>query len=281
LSASAAGDGAARRCVKRHERRRRGRESAQFDLERGAQSGILDAPLTSPDITSRLSTTGQLLVRSGIEIGRLLDAMLHDRDAVTAHLPSQLLFLSQLLYVEPVRGFMRLSYSDHKATNSAVLAARSLTFRCNHRGAQFAFAADAPRQAAHAGQPCIQCGLPTAMLGMQRRAQGRVQVPPQAPVSCDLRMGLISFPSQVVDVSLDGIGTVVSDPTIPLCAGTRLERARISHPQCDPFYVDLEVRYVTRVALPNGQRASRIGCQVVGSREVVEELIRLFIIDLA
>jgi c-di-GMP-binding flagellar brake protein YcgR len=240
------------------------------------------AYLNSPDITSRLSTTGQLLVRSGIEIGRLLDSMLHDRDAVTAHLPPQLLFLSQLLYVEPVRRYMMLSYSDHKPANSAVLAARALTFRCNHRGAQFAFAAGGPRQAAHAGQPCIQCGLPTAILGMQqRRANARVQVPAQAPVECDLRMGLLSFPGKVVDISLDGIGTLVSDPTIPLCAGTRLEHARIRHPQCESFCVDFEVRYVTRVTLPNGERASRIGCQVVGSRDVLEELIRLFIIDLS
>jgi c-di-GMP-binding flagellar brake protein YcgR len=237
--------------------------------------------LTSPDITSRLSITGQLLVRSGIEIGRLLDSMAHDRDAVTAQVPPQLLFLSQLLYVEPVRGFMMLSYSDHKPANSAVLAARSLTFRCNHRGAQFAFAGEGPRQAAHKGEPCIQCGLPTAILGMQRRGNGRVQVPAQAPVDCDLRMGLISFPGRVVDVSLDGIGTLVTDPAIPLCAGTRLERVRIRHPQCEPFCVDFEVRYVTRVTLPGGERASRVGCQVVGSREVLEELIRLFIIDLA
>lgn len=239
------------------------------------------ARLTSPDITSRLSTTGQLLVRSGIEIGRLLDAMAQDRDAVTAQVPPQLLFLSQLLYVEPVRGYMMLSYSDHKPANSAVLSTRSLTFRCNHRGAQFAFTGDAPRQAAHKGQPCIQCGLPTAVLGMQRRGTGRVQVPAQAPVSCDLRMGLISFPGRVVDVSLDGIGTLVTDPSIPLCAGTRLERVRITHPQCVPFLVDFEVRYVTRVTLPSGERASRVGCQVVGSRERLEELIRLFIIDLA
>jgi c-di-GMP-binding flagellar brake protein YcgR len=236
--------------------------------------------LNSPDITSRLSTTGQLLVRSGIEIGRLLDSMAHHRDAVTAQVPPQLLFLSQLLYVEPVRGYMMLSYSDHKPANSAALSARSLTLRCNHRGAQFAFTGDGPRHAAHQGQPCIQCALPTAVLGMQRRASGRVQVPAQAPVDCDLRMDLISFPARVVDVSLDGISTLVSDPAIPLCAGTRLERARIRHPQCEPFSVDFDVRYVTRVTLPSGERASRIGCQVVGSHEVLEELIRLFIIDL-
>jgi len=238
--------------------------------------------LTSPDITSRLSTTGQLLVRSGIEIRRLLDAMLRDRDAVTARLPKELLFLTQLVHVEPVRGYMLLSYSDHKPANSAALAAPSITFRCNHRGAQFAFKGEAPRQSAHAGQPCIQCGLPTAVLGMeQRRAHGRVQVPPQAPVRCDLRMGLQTFPARVVDVSLDGIGMLLTDPTIPLCEGTRLEHARISHPQAKPFLIDFEVRHVTRVVLPGGAHASRVGCRVASPRSTLEELIRLFIIDLA
>lgn len=236
---------------------------------------------TSPDITTRLATTGQILVRSGIEIGRLLDAMLQDGDAVTANLPQQQLFLSQLLYVEPVRGFLMLIYADHKPANSAALAARSLTLRCNHRGAQFAFTANGPRQAAHAGRPCIQCGLPSAILGMQRRGNARVLVPAEAPVVCDLRMGLQAFAARVADVSLDGVCMLVSDPAIPLCEGTRLERARIRHPQSEPFEVDLEVRHVSRMVLPNGERASRIGCNVVGSREMLENLIRLFVIDLA
>ena len=207
--------------------------------------------------------------------------MREDGDAVTGNLPSQMLFLSKLLYVEPVRGYMLLSYSDRKAANTEALAARSLTLRCNHRGAQFAFAGDKPRQTAYVGQPCIQFGLPSAILGMQqRRGLSRVQVPAQAPVRCDLRMGLQAFASRVVDVSLDGIGALVSDPAIPLCAGTRLERARIRHPQREPLYVDLEVCYVTRVTLANGERASRIGCKILSSPEVLEELIRLFIIDL-
>jgi c-di-GMP-binding flagellar brake protein YcgR len=228
-----------------------------------------------------LATTGQLLVRSGIEIGRILDSMLEDGDTMTANLQSELLFLSRLLYVEPVKGYMLLAYCDHKPTNTAVLAARALTLRCNHRGAQFAFSGGKPSQNTHSGQPCIQCGLPTAMLAMnQRRANQRVQVPAQAPVDCDVRMGVLSFDAKVVDVSLDGIGTLVSDGTIPLCAGTRLERARIRHPQHEPIFVDLEVRYVSRVTLANGERASRIGCKILSTSEDLEELIRLFIIDL-
>jgi len=176
---------------------------------------------------------------------------------------------------------MLLAYSDHKAANAAALEARALVLRCNHRGAQFAFSGDKPRHAAYAGQPCIQCGLPTAVLGMQqRRGLGRIQVPAQAMVRCDLRMGLQVFASRLVDVSLDGIGALITDPTIPLCAGTRLEHARIRHAQAEPFLVDLEVRHVTRITLANGKRVSRVGCQVLGSRMVLEDLIRLFIIDL-
>jgi hypothetical protein len=67
---------------------------------------------------------------------------------------------------------------------------------------------------------------------------------------------------------------------IPLCAGTRLEGARIWHAEAKPFHVDLEVRHATRITLPNGKLVSRVGCKVLGSREVLEELIRLFIVDL-
>lgn len=235
-----------------------------------------------PDLTTRLSTTDQLLVRSGIEIARLLGAIAHDGDTVSGNLAPNLLFLSRVLSVDPPRGIFRMAYTDNKPANSAVLQARSVTLRCNHRGALFAFAAAAPRHTAHKDVPCIECAMPSAILGMQqRRANGRVLVPAQAPVQCELRMDMLSFAARVVDVSLDGLGVLLTDPSIPLCAGTRLQNARIRHPQTTPFLVDLEVRHVTRVQLPNGQRASRVGCRVLGERPVLESLIRLFVIDLA
>ena len=237
--------------------------------------------MSSSDFASRLATSGRLLVRSGIEIRRILDSMLKERDTLTANLSSQMMFLSQLLFVEPVRGYLLLSYSDHKAANSAALAEPKLTLHCNHRGGQFAFSCEAPHPAAHLGQLCIRCRLPSVMVAVQqRRIVARVAVPAEAPVNCEMRMGVVTFDAKVVDVSLDGIGILVSDPTIPLCAGTRLERARVRHPQHEPIEVDLEVRYVTRVTLPNGERVSRIGCKILSSPHDLKELIRLFIIDL-
>jgi len=237
--------------------------------------------VTSPDITSRLSISGSLLVRSGIEIGRTLESMREDGATLTADLSPEMMFLSQLLEVEPVKGYMRLAYSNHKPANAAALAAPRLTLRCQHRGAQYAFAGATPQHVLHAGKPLIQCQMPTVLLAMQqRRATQRVSIPAQAPVDCEVRMGPLSFDARVVDISLQGIGTMVSDPTLPVCAGTRLERVRIRHPQHPPIEVDLEVRHVTRVTLSDGKRASRIGCQIVSSAQQLEELIRLFIVDL-
>jgi c-di-GMP-binding flagellar brake protein YcgR len=237
--------------------------------------------VTSPDITTRLATSGQLLVRSGIEIGRILDAMLEDQAPLTARLPSQGMFLSQLVYVEPVKRYLRLACSDYAAANDAAIATPKLTLRCNHRGSQFAFTAGTPHAAEHDGKPCIECELPTLMLAVhQRRAATRIELPARAPVTCAVRLGTLSFETQVVDVSLDGMGILVSDAAIPVCADTRLERVRVRHPQHEPIEVDLEVRYVTRLKLPSGVRATRMGCRILSSPQALEELIRLFIIDL-
>lgn len=237
--------------------------------------------MTSPDITTRLGNTGQLLVRSGIEIDRILSSIAEDGDTVSANLPSKMMFLSRLVFVEPVKQFMLMSYSEHKPANSELLAARSVTFKCNHRGAQFAFSCSAPRQALHERQPAIQLGMPTTMLALlHRRGLQRVQVPAQAQVDCELRMGVLAFDARLVDVSLDGMGFLLGEDAIPLCAGTRLEGARVRHPQRESLVVDIEVRHVTRVTLPDGKRATRIGCRILAAPSDLEELIRLFIIDL-
>lgn len=208
--------------------------------------------------------------------------MAEDGDTVSATMkPAKVLFLSRLVYVEPVKQFMLVSYSDHKPANSALLAAKSVTFKCNHRGAQFAFSCNAPRQTTHGREPAIQLGMPTTMLALlHRRGLQRVEVPARAEVDCQLRMGVLAFDARLVDVSMDGMGFLMAEDAMPLCAGTRLEGARIRHPNREPLVVDIEVRHVTRVTLPDGRRATRIGCRILAASRELEDLIRLFIIDL-
>jgi len=234
-----------------------------------------------PDICTRLSTTGRLLVRSGIEIERILNSMVDDGDAVTASLPSDVMFLSRLVSLDATEQQLMLAYSDHKPANSAVLASPSVTLRCNHRGAQFAFSCSKPRQGTHSGRPAIRMTAPRIVLAAQpRQGLARTQLPREADVRCELRMGLLSFAARLVDVGLDGKAFIVGDPAIPLCDGTRLPGARVRHGERESMVVDLEVDKVVQAVLPDGKRATRIGCRIVAEREQLEKIIRLFIIDL-
>ena len=236
---------------------------------------------TPLDIASRLAKAGQLLVRSGIEIDRILGAMVQEGAAVSATLPAKRLFVSRLVSVNLVEQRMYLSYSDLTESNKALLGETSVVLKCNHRGARYAFSGRSPRPAVHGKDPAIQLALPTQVVALgQRFAPRPSRVPAQAPIECQLRMGVLAFDARLVDVSLDGRGFLVHDDAIPLCAGTRVSAARISHPQHEPIVVDLEIVHVTPVQLADGKRATRIGCRILASPGDLEELIRLFIIDL-
>ncbi|HEV3010817.1 MAG TPA: flagellar regulator YcgR PilZN domain-containing protein [Burkholderiales bacterium] len=234
------------------------------------------------DIATRLGTTssGQLLVRSGIEIERILDSMIQDRAPVTAKLPD-LMFLSRLVSYDETQQQVQVAYCDHKPANSAVLGLRSVTFMCNHRGAQFAFACTKPLQGMHLGQPAIRLIAPKIVLAMQHhRNQAHGQLPGEADVQCELWMGVISFEARLVDMSLDGKAYLLADLGVPVCAGTRLQKARIRDIGREPLVVDIEVDKVNQAVLHNGKRATRIGCRILASREQLDKIIRLFIIDL-
>jgi c-di-GMP-binding flagellar brake protein YcgR len=234
------------------------------------------------DLASRLSHTGKVLVRSGIEIGRILRAIIGDRDAVTANLPSSQMFLSHLMSLDATEQQVTLACSDHKPANSALLASSSVTLRCNHRGAQFAFSCARPRPGTHSGVPAILMATPAMMLAVQhnRRAGGRTQVPLEADVRCRLRLGLISFDARLIDMGLDGKAYLLGDPAIPVCGGTRLQGVRIRDGERELLSVDIEVDEVKQAMLASGKRATRIGCRIVADRARMEEIVRLFIVDL-
>lgn len=233
------------------------------------------------DIATRLATTGQLLVRSGMEIDRILSAMVDDHATVTASLPGQVIFLSRLLQVDPVKSRVMLAYSDYRAANTALLSAASVTFRCHHRWGQFAFNCNRPRPVSHAGEPTIEMTAPSIVMGLQhRRRVARSHAPLEpAELPCELRVGLISFDARLVDMSLDGRAFLLADPAVPVCAGTRLGGVRIRPRGREPLTVQLEVGHVIPTLLPNGERATRIGCRIIAEERAMEQLVRLFIVD--
>jgi c-di-GMP-binding flagellar brake protein YcgR len=105
-------------------------------------------------------------------------------------------------------------------------------------------------------------------------------VPAKVALRCDMRIGALSLEAAVVDISLGGMGTLVYDSRVRLEPGMRVERARILHGGSDPVMVDLEITNVTPVVDREGRTANRAGCVIRGSRQTLEELVRMFISDL-
>jgi len=235
----------------------------------------------SASVDDLATTTGRLLVRSGIEIGHTLEAMRADGDLVTAELEQgERIFLSHVLHVDADAGWFAVACSDSKEANLALLASASTNIACNHRGAHYEFVAPEPREMEHAGAAAIRFRLPVALLTMQRRSRQRAPLPPSVPLRCEIPWGRLTLDAQVVDISLGGLGTLVYDPGVHIEPGARLSRVRIIHPERRPVLVELEVRYSVRITLRDGRPAIRSGCRFVGARKDLEDLIRLFVTDL-
>ena len=105
-------------------------------------------------------------------------------------------------------------------------------------------------------------------------------MPAKVALRCDMRVGALSLEAAVVDISLGGMGTLVYDSRVRLEPGMRIERARILHGSNDPVVVDLEISNVTPVVDQEGRAANRAGCMIRGSRQTLEDLVRMFISDL-
>ncbi|HEY6966542.1 MAG TPA: flagellar regulator YcgR PilZN domain-containing protein [Burkholderiales bacterium] len=229
-------------------------------------------------LAARTDQTGQLLVRSGIEIRRTLEAMRAAGDALSADLESEEhLFVTLLLEVDRRNRTMTVGWSESKEANALILQRPSITFNANHEGLHFQFVADHPRQTDFGNRSALQLGLPKAMFAMQRRALPRYIVPPTVPLKCEISLGPVSFDALVVDLSFGGIGAILYDASIRLDVGMTIPRARILLPAHAPVLAALEVRNIGTVTRADGSMVKRAGCRFIAPGSGIESLVRLFL----
>lgn len=233
------------------------------------------------DLATHVATTGQLLVRSGIEIDRILSAMVQDHAAVSASLPSQVIFLSRLVRADPVKQRVMLAYSGYDAADTALLKSAAVNFKCHHRWAQLGFACTRPRPATYLGERVIKMDAPTIVVALKHnKSVVHQRVPREAPdLRCQLPIGATALEARLVDMSLDGHAFILADSAIPICAGTWVRGTRITPQGAQPVVVDIEIKYVIPTVLSDGDRVTRIGCRIVGDDDALKQLVSTFVIE--
>ena len=234
------------------------------------------------DEWQRIAGDTQVLVRSKIEILKLLEETIHRQMPLLASFAnSEDLFVSQLRRVDAESGYIYTNYGVNRVANSAVLSADSVSFTCNHSRGTMEFLALHPVGAMLEQTPVLRFQFPDALLVMQRRVHKRVKVVPKVPLRCvaDTQSAL-PFECQIIDVGYGGLGAIIYDNTTFLEVGMVLQHCKIVHPDGMLIEVGIEVRSCTTITLADGTTARRTGCSFIGATDEIDDLIKVFVLNM-
>ena len=220
-----------------------------------------------------------VLVRSRIEIARMLEEIRRANNPITADLEGgEQIFVSRLLQVNRSQGFILVEYSTSKSANATLLALDSVAFHCYESVASIEFPARSPQETQYEGCPAIRLSFPEALVRVHRRAHPRIKIPQSVSLRCIVdSAGAAPFEARVTDVSPRGIGSIVYDTHVHLEPGIHLPRSKIIFPNGRAVLADLEIRHVRAIAQEDGTSALRAGCRFITAARDLKRLIRVFV----
>jgi flagellar brake protein len=229
-----------------------------------------------------LKRTGNVLLRSQIEIERILNALVNRRTTVWAETaPGEKLMLTRLLHVDPQGSSIVVGYSDEKQLNDGLLASKEVTFHAGIERTYLEFISGLPSETVFREALAMRFSFPAALLCSQRREHPRLRVARGTSLRCVADgEGVMPFEADIVDISSGGLGSLLHDSAVHLVAGTILKGCKIVHPCGDALVADLEVCHSTVVKTANGEWASRAGFRFVQRPDGIAKFIGVFVLDL-
>lgn len=238
-------------------------------------------PSEPADDWTRIAGSTQVLIRSRIEIAAVLQTLVDgNHPLVSHHQVHDRLFIADLRRVCAEQNLIVVGYSDNKTANAGVFAAGAILFRASHPKGCVGFMASHPVEQDDP-LPGIRFDFPDVLFVEQRRAHQRIQVVPETKLNCLADAGGITpFDARIVDIGLSGLGFMVYDPTINLQPGTVLTGCRIDLPDGGVACVDIRVMNSVRLGLRDGKSACRAGCRFIGDADMIDKLLKVFVLDL-
>lgn len=230
----------------------------------------------------RFAGQGATLLRSRLEIVALLQSIVDGgQPLLSEHQVHDHLFVATLRRVSDAEDRIEIEFSDNKVANAEIFAAGVVAFGASHRLGHVRFLAGDPVVEFDTRPLLIRFALPDRVYVEQRRINKRIGLVPPAGLHCLAdEGGYLSFYAKVVDIGLSGLGALVHDEAIHLAPGTRLKRCRIDLPGGGSATVDIEVLRSTGIVLLDGSVARRVSCRFVGGPQALDELLRVFVLDL-
>lgn len=225
--------------------------------------------------TEKAATTADSLLRSRLEIKRVLDALVARHEVVTAEIPGNRdPFTAQIIGADARWGFIIVAVAADESANSALLARANVTFVSRPGDWHIEFVAAGPSKVIHKGIPAICLRYPDVLAVQQRRQHQRHDVSSTALLRCVADAGgIMPFEARIRDISFGGISALFYSADITLEPGTVLVGSRIEVPGLDPVTVDLEVRYSEVVTLPDGSRGHSSGFRFINPPDGLGRLI--------
>lgn len=225
--------------------------------------------------TEKAANTSDHLLRSRIEIKRVLDALVARHQLVTAEIPgSENPFTARILGADAKWGFIIVSAAADESANRGLLARASVTFFSRLGEWHIEFAAIGPGKVMHEGIPAIRLRYPDILSVQQRRQHDRHEASATVLLRCVADAGgIMPFEARIRDISLGGIGAIFYSADISIAPGTVLVGSLIEVPGLDPVAVDLEIRYSDVVTLPDGSHGHVSGFRFINPPDDLNRLI--------
>ena len=219
------------------------------------------------------------LLRENREVLSVLTAIAKSRNLVTVQFgDADEFLLSRVLAVSDAERVVILDYGSHESANQRLLASGRVEVATTHDGVRVQFDANNVEKVVHEGRPALRVPFPEMLLRLQRREFYRLTAPAANPLKCMVPIKGTPVETQILDISIGGVGLLCYATDVDLVTGARYAGARIDLPDFGPVAVTLEIRNTFEVTLKNGLKTMRSGCQFLELPSSVEQAVQRYIL---
>lgn len=213
------------------------------------------------------------------EIERILSGVMAKKALVTAYSDNKRDFLvTSLVEVDLAGRAIYFGVGQDESLNAALAGSSNVFFSTTHNQVRVQFATSSLTLTTRNGERVLCAEMPHELLRFQRREYYRLPTSKLKPVKCVIQVDDTSLETEVVDISLGGLGVLAYTTGVALSEGDVYHGCRLTLPEAGSYLVSLSIRAVYESNEQGGVKSRRVGCQFIDLAPSVETDIQRYII---